>query len=737
MKKILMVQAGDMAHFQKIAGKEYQHIIDLTPVTLHALSKKLKRSVVCLDLETTSYNPRYGLLLLSTWYFPHEALVVTIVHGFDRSKTYEDLKYLREAYRTCLMIAHNASFEYNWLNYYKMDRPQELWCTMVADQKLHQGHIGKDYMYNLVDTLDRRQINHNINKTIRMDFNTMTSCTDIELKHLLYNQQDTLPLYELYILQYRHMEEQNQVFWIRHVHMKLAMILMDMEMEGMVLNQERWMEHVQEARTELTELEQQLDQYADDLCRRAGTDLKDILSPAVKDQEVLDRKKARLEDRLTKCIHKLEDFTKNNKKHLKAFKTVRESYLKARKELDDLDKEQISPKINWGSQDQIMDLLKGVGFSPIPVAMHKEKRRWLPSFSKAARQSWILNNLGHPDRKLIELLTRYSIAYKHLSSFGENFITNYYQPLTGKVHTNYKQGTVNTGRLASGNVHGDPPTYNSQQLMESVRSCFGTDDGYLVATCDLSGAELITMCSLAQDHKLLALSKGDMHSYFANKGWKAIHESRGESWTDANIISKQQNLEKRTSYKNMTFGTIYGLKPNKAAETLNVTPKEGAIAIQTIIREIPDTISMVKDASAFALKYGYVVHNTRTNSRRWFTEARELYLFNKDLPEYAQRDLPERQEVIIAQAARNTRIQGTQADMLNEALVELDRYIRLYRLDIKILKQVHDEIVVKFREDYKDWFPERLRQIMIRTANRYLNNVTMKADLKVGLTWMK
>ena len=65
-------------------------------------------------------------------------------------------------------------------------------------------------------------------------------------------------------------------------------------------------------------------------------------------------------------------------------------------------------------------------------------------------------------------------------------------------------------------------------------------------------------------------------------------------------------------------GVVYGLFAKKAGKTLNVSTEEGQIVINTIKREIPKTIKMVENQSAFAERYGYVIHNNRTNSRRWF-----------------------------------------------------------------------------------------------------------------------
>jgi DNA polymerase-1 len=387
--------------------------------------------------------------------------------------------------------------------------------------------------------------------------------------------------------------------------------------------------------------------------------------------------------------------------------------------------------ISWTAVQQVIQLLVALNCNPLPKAKNKKKKAFTPSLAKAARERWLLQNPANAVHPLLTLYDEYMHYTKHVNSFGKSFLDKYRHPFTGRFHTTYKQGTVETGRLASGDSDGYPSKFNSQQLPPVIRDCFMTVPGYLIGTCDLSGAELVTMCSLAQDHRLLELSKTtDLHSYFANLGWQAIYNYRKQPWLSSNIISKDQNPKKRRAYKPMLFGTVYGLRGPKAAETLNISEAEGNIAIDTIVKEIPATIKMVKDAVKFALANGFIVHNTRTNSRRFFSEV--LTAANTGI------EMSFMDKVTVEGAARNTKIQATQADMLCEAMVFLQRFIDFYKLDAMILMQVHDELVVRFKEEYKYWFPNIIKQCMIRTANKYLTGgVEMEADLKVDLTWCK
>jgi DNA polymerase-1 len=292
------------------------------------------------------------------------------------------------------------------------------------------------------------------------------------------------------------------------------------------------------------------------------------------------------------------------------------------------------------------------------------------------------------------------------------------------------------------------------------RHCFGVEEGYEVTTCDLSGAELIVMVALSGDLRLLELASGDMHSHMANMCWEKIYRMRGDEWTEADKISKKQNKSKRTDFKPMTFGVIYGMYKKKAAEQLNVHIEEGATVVEGIKKEIPDVIKMVEAAGKFALNNGYIVHNSRTNSRRWFTpvlEARKELKYMKEhhpcdqvpkIPWYMEYEnaRPEHLMKFLDKSdcesqARNSRIQGTQADMVKEAIVEIAQDVEKRGLDITLLGTIHDEMVYKHPIGYQvDGKPvgDYISNWMTSVANRYLNGVVeMGADYDTMATWTK
>ena len=145
----------------------------------------------------------------------------------------------------------------------------------------------------------------------------------------------------------------------------------------------------------------------------------------------------------------------------------------------------------------------------------------------------------------------------------------------------------------------------------------------------------------------------------------------------------------------MTFGGIYGMYSKKAGEVLNVPKEEGAIILKVIENELPLTYAMVKQASAMAVQYGCVILNSRTNSRAWFPA-----LLKQKKGEISK-DTHFMEISAEESAARNIRIQGTQADAIKEASVVLGTYYRKHKLQAKILLWVHDEIVDKIKANLR------------------------------------
>jgi DNA polymerase-1 len=373
-------------------------------------------------------------------------------------------------------------------------------------------------------------------------------------------------------------------------------------------------------------------------------------------------------------------------------------------------------------------------------------------------EGYLIENPNSPIKIFIKHLIEFREATTRLNTFGFKFIKKFLNLKTNKVHTIFRQCNTTTGRLQSGDK--DNGWFNSQNIPaeKKYRECFRTDKDYLIATTDLSGAEAVIMIDKAHDEKFydMAIVNDDAHSPLCQAVWRAIGEYRKTLYDEVEIewkeadklskinISKKENKNLRTAFKPMTFGTLYGMHDKKTAKTLNISLVEARIALKVIKDMIPKTFAMVEKNAQLAITNGQLVLNSRTNSRIWYPKVIEA---NKWGTQLSFMD-----SVEIEGSARNVAIQGTQADMLKEMMVELHNEIIKQNIDACLLGQVHDELLYKFHKKHLEPtltyidekkietlvnFPDFKKLTMCKVANRYLSYIKMSAEQYVGETWTK
>lgn len=374
----------------------------------------------------------------------------------------------------------------------------------------------------------------------------------------------------------------------------------------------------------------------------------------------------------------------------------------------------------------------------------------------------------------------------------------YFKNVTGKVHTRYKQETTANGRLASGDdIKEDRKVgvFNSQNVPKEkrYRVCFTLSEeeiaeGWWITTMDYSSAELIILGALSGDKKLLEIQKDDIHSYLATASFNKIikhildntkgnrreqelydllrvnkvynskyyskgkegmasftHSLVGHPYTPEDIdrltryrvqsvlkhgkirVSKNHFADIRAPFKNVVYGLSYGAQAKKIASSLRVAKYYGEIVKDAMYEELPIALGYLDRMSRKGVKNGYIKFNNRTNSRHLFREALDTRKYGDELP-YKVKGKIERQ-------CKNLPISGTQADMILESMVEIDKYGRDSNHEFKFLLQVHDELAIKHRgkglgAEYAD--------IMSQVANKYLNGITeMEVEFQTLHTWTK
>jgi DNA polymerase I len=277
-------------------------------------------------------------------------------------------------------------------------------------------------------------------------------------------------------------------------------------------------------------------------------------------------------------------------------------------------------------------------------------------------------------------------------------------PRTGRVHTHYAQAVAVTGRLSSN----DPNLQNIPiRTAEGrrVREAFVAPPGRLIASADYSQIELRIMAHLSGDESLLnAFTQGlDVHRATAAEVFGV----------EVDQVSSQQ----RRYAKVINFGLIYGMSSFGLAKNLGIETKSAAAYIDRYFQRYPGVKQYMDDTKAAAKAQGYVET----------VFGRRLYLPEINSPNGPRRSAAER-------AAINAPMQGTAADLIKKAMVEVQRVLDAQRPDVLMIMQVHDELVFELPAEHEAWVRTEVPRIMAEVAAL---KVPLLAEVGVGPNWDK
>lgn len=679
-----------------------------------------------IDEEFNGLNPLLAIPLLTQVGDEHNQFVIDNISYPDQSwlNPYREKEWVGQNIKIDIAVATANGFDLK-------PRVMKIWDTMLFEQRVGlDSNRGND-----LASIYERRCGKPLSKIGRERFTDMDKNTIFELDDILYAAQDVVVLPQIKKIQERYLKQWNLEFLMHEIEFPLVPILVKMEHEGININEEAWLKVLEDNKKELFRKELALDEEL----RKLG-----IHTP--------DRRKAEF----VQVGLFGEDSIKTNK-------SVK--------------------NINYSSSLQIQNKIFKVLSEPIPreskKVINKDTRNKSYEDKDTLQEGAVLTYMiENPKSIMIPFLLKYlefKETEKEISSFGLKFLKDsittksgtrqigYKRRNTGRVHTVYKQCNTKTGRLSSGDSK--IGLFNSQQIpaIAKYRENFTLSaeeiaNDWWLTTADLSGAETIIMCAFAKDKQLYkwAVEEDDLHSPMATLCWRAVYKFRetiaANSWATGSLaqvdrsvyhvkdsknkvhvltpdfkITKADNdpnKQMRTDFKAVTFGVIYGAEAKTIAKTLNISKAEAQVIINTIRLAIPDTFDMVMQAAEDALRDSTVVHNTRTNSRKWFTQA------------FKGKEYMDSSEISSVQSeARNVRIQGTQADMVKEAMVVIYRYFEDNKIEHCPIFQVHDELVWKHKgKEYGEIIPMLMGQV----ATQYLEGFTeMKASHKTLRTWCK
>ncbi len=350
-------------------------------------------------------------------------------------------------------------------------------------------------------------------------------------------------------------------------------------------------------------------------------------------------------------------------------------------------------KFNLGSTKQLQHIL----FEKLELPVKKKTPKGAPSTSEEVLQELAL------EYELPALIMEYRGLTKLKNTYTDKLPTMI-NHRTNRVHTSYHQAVTATGRLSST----DPNLQNipiRNKAGRQIRQAFVPKEGYKIVAADYSQIELRIMAHLSKDKGLL--------DAFANG--VDVHRA-----TAAEVFSEELNNvsdNQRRSAKAINFGLIYGMSAFGLAKQLNISRTDAQSYMDKYFDRYPGVLKYMENTRLDAKEKGYV---TTVFGRR-------LYLPDINASNGARRAGAER-------AAINAPMQGTAADIIKKAMIEVDKWISSLNdsADISMIMQVHDELVFEIKTEKVD---EYIKQINTLMENCVSLDVPLVVEAGVGNNW--
>ncbi|TSJ43713.1 DNA polymerase I [Mucilaginibacter corticis] len=276
---------------------------------------------------------------------------------------------------------------------------------------------------------------------------------------------------------------------------------------------------------------------------------------------------------------------------------------------------------------------------------------------------------------------------------------------TGRVHTSYNQAVAATGRLSSTNPNLQNIPIRTERGREVRKAFIPRDSDHSIVSADYSQIELRIIAEISKDANMMdAFVKGiDIHTATAANVY--------------GVAVDQVDSTQRRNAKAVNFGIIYGQSAFGLSQNLGIPRKEAAEIIENYFAQFPGIKQYMSDTMNFARENGYVT--TLMGRRRYL---RDINSANQTVRGFAERN------------AINAPIQGSAADMIKIAMINIHRELKEQKLDSRMTMQVHDELVF----DVPNNEIEIVKPIIIdNMRNAIKTTVPIVVEIGTGLNWLE
>jgi DNA polymerase-1 len=332
--------------------------------------------------------------------------------------------------------------------------------------------------------------------------------------------------------------------------------------------------------------------------------------------------------------------------------------------------------------------------SPAQVLAALERR----GLKLSSTREWQLQKLAST-QPIIGKLLQYRHLSKSLSSYGEGML-NFINPVTGRIHAEFRQIGTPTGRLSSSSP-------SLQQVPHDIehRSCFRAPQGRKLIVADYSQIEMRILADFSQDEALLQAfeSGADLH--------------RTTSAQMLNIPLNQVSPQQREAAKRLNYGLVYGMGAEGLAQQINSSVPEAEQLINQYFRAYAGVAQWLQQAAEQAVR-----------ERRSRTAAGRLWIYHFDTNDRSQL-------AALRRVGKNAPIQGTASDLFKRAMTLVDAALLEY--DAQIINSIHDELVIECDAALAEEVKTLVTQSMVAAGREFLTRVPVEVEAVIADAWVK
>ena len=306
------------------------------------------------------------------------------------------------------------------------------------------------------------------------------------------------------------------------------------------------------------------------------------------------------------------------------------------------------------------------------------------------------------------IIIKLILEYRSISKLLNTYIDSLPKQVSGKsgrIHTQYVQTVASTGRLSSINPNLQNIPIRSERGREIRKAFIPKNKDYFILAADYSQIELRIIASISKEENMINAFKND----------EDIHAATASSVF--NVPISNVSREQRSNAKIVNFGIIYGVSAFGLSNQTDLNRNESKLLIDTYYKKYPRLKEYISDQISFARNNGYV--QTLLGRRRYL------------------KDINSRNAVVRGTAERNAinaPIQGSAADIIKIAMINIQNKLESEDYQSKMLLQVHDELVF---DVFKPELNRVINMVKSEMMNAYKIEVPLKVDINYGLNWLE